>query len=98
METRLKAIKAEPRERMIGVEVRFWTNEIGDAKRGFIVPKHGWTRGVIRMRRNDSHGILPKNPRPFNSLMELPAVLERVLIEHGITLHCESKMAKYIKE
>jgi hypothetical protein len=93
-----KTVKANPRERTIELEVRLWTNSIDGAEKGFIVPKHGWTRGTIGMRRNDSHGILPKNPRPFNSLMELPAVFEKVLIEHGITLHCESKMAKYIQE
>ena len=89
--------KARPRERMIQVSVYFFTNGF-DERRGYIAPKHGWTRGAIRMERNQSHGILPGISRPFNSLMELPQVLEKVLIQHGITLHCEGKMAKYIRE
>jgi len=96
METSGQTRKAQPRERMIEVKLRFWTNEIADQK-GYIVPKHAWASGVVVIKRNESHGIIPENPRHFNSLMELPQVIERVLIDHGITLHLDRKMAKYIK-
>jgi len=58
-------------ERMIEVKVRFWTGQIAEGE-GQILPKHAWTSGVVRMERNESHSIIPKDPRPFNSLMELP--------------------------
>ena len=92
----IQSHEAKSGERMLEVRVRFWTDEIAEGK-GQIMPKHAWTSGVVRMARNESHGITPKEPRPFNSLMELPQVIERVLIEHGIKLHRISKMAKYVK-
>ena len=49
------------------------------------------------MDKNETHEIIPKAPKPFNSLMELLAVVEDVLIEHGITLHVSGKAEKYIK-
>ena len=82
-------------EKMIEVKVRFWTNDIAKGE-GQIKPKHAWTSGVIRMERNESHDVIPMYPRPFNSLMEVPAVIEKVLVEHGITLHLDRKMRKYI--
>lgn len=87
--------KAKRGERMIEVKVRFWTNDITQGK-GWIKPKHAWTQGVVSIERNKSHGIIPGYPRPFNSLMELPTVIEKVLIQHGVTLHLASKMDKYI--
>jgi len=88
--------EAKHGERMLELKVRFWTNEIAEGK-GQIMPKHAWTSGVVRMQHNESHGISPKYPIPFNSLMELPQVIERVLIQHGIKLHRDGKTAKYIK-
>jgi hypothetical protein len=90
-----QAVKANYRERMIEVKVRFWTNGIAKQK-GYIVPKHAWTSGIIRMEDNDSHGIEQGTPRPFNSLMEIPAIIEKVLIEYGIRLHRVKKTEKYI--
>jgi len=83
-------------ERMIEVKVRFWTDGIAEGE-GQIVPKHAWTSGVVRMGRNESHNIKPKNPRPFNSLMDLPRIVEMVLIDHGVKLHRIGKTAKYVK-
>lgn len=82
--------KAKHGEKMIELKVRFWTNGIAD-KQGWVVPKNGWSRGMVIMERNESHEIVPKDPRPFNSLMELPQVIEKVLIEHDIKLHREGK-------
>lgn len=88
--------KARQGEKMIEVKVRFWTNDIA-TRAGYILPKHAWTTGVVRMERNDSHGIVPGYPRPFNSLMEIPAIIEKVLIQHGVILHRVKKMDKYIE-
>ena len=88
--------EAKHGERMIEVRVRFWTDGIAKGK-GQIIPKHAWTLGVVRMQHNEPHGISLEYPIPFNSLMELPQVIERVLIQHGIKLHRLGKMAKYIE-
>ena len=82
-------------ERMIEVRVRFWTNGIAQGE-GEIVPKHAWSSGTVRIQRNESHGIVPKNPRPFDSCVELPLVIAKVLMEHGVILHHYSKMSQYI--
>jgi hypothetical protein len=87
--------KAPQGEKMIEVKVRFWTNDIAGGE-GEIVPGHAWASGVIRMETNASHGIAPSRAVPFHSLMDLPAVMERVLIAHGVTLHISRRMGKYM--
>ena len=37
------------------------------------------------------------DPRPFNSLMEIPAAIEKVLVESGVKLHIDWAMSKYIE-
>lgn len=91
-----QAVEAQHRERTIEVKVRFFTNELA-GKEGYIIPKHGWTTGSVQMDRNLSHNIVPKDPVTFNSLMEIPAVIEKVLINHGIILHRVKKTKKYTK-
>jgi hypothetical protein len=91
-----RATKPKYGEKMIEVKIRFWTDEISNQE-GHIVPKHAWTSGVVRMERNDSHGIVPGSPRPFNSLMEIPAAIEKVLIEHNIKLRRIKRMGDYIE-
>lgn len=85
-------------ERMIEIKLRFWTNGI-DPDPGKIVPKHAWASGVVRIERNGPHGIDPSKAkaRPFNSLLDVGAVIEKVLIDHHITLHLGSKMRKYFR-
>jgi len=83
-------------ERMIEVKLRFWTNGLA-GKAGEIVPKHAWAAGVVRMEPNKSHGIVSMHPKPFHSLMDVGAVIENVLIEHGLMLHPSRKMQKYIE-
>jgi hypothetical protein len=83
-------------ERMIEIKIRFWTDNLADSEgTGFIQPKHAWSAGVVRMERNKSHGIVPQSPVPFNSLMDLTAVIEKVLLAQGITLHASRKMHRY---
>jgi hypothetical protein len=88
--------KAKQGEKMIELRIRFWTNDLAEEKDN-ILPKHAWSSGMVMMDRNESHGIVPNDPVPFNSLMSLPWILERVLIAHGITLHASPKMKKYLK-
>jgi len=82
-------------EKMIEVKLRFWTNDIAEGK-GKVIPKHAQTSGVVRIERNKSHGIEPSKPQPFHSLLDVGAVIEKVLIEHRIVLHPGRKMQKYI--
>lgn len=86
--------EAKHGEKMIEVKLRFWTNDIADTK-GEVVPKHAWSSGVVRVERNDSHGIKPGAPLPFHSLLDIGAVVEKVLIEQNIVLHPSRKMKKY---
>lgn len=94
MTDRAEAEEAAHGQRMIELEVRFFTNEL--AETGRVRPKEGWTRGVVRVTPNDVHGIESSRARHFNSLAELPATIERVLIENGITLHAVGKTSKYL--
>jgi hypothetical protein len=89
----LKAREAKQGQRMIEVRLRFWTNDI--AGPGKILPKHAWSSGVVRIERNESHGIVPGSPKPFHSLLDVGSVIEKVLLENGITFHPSSRMARY---
>lgn len=81
-------------EKMIEARIKFWTNDI--AKHGKIRPKHAWSQGVVVMTTNQSHELdSVGNPVPFDSFAEIPAILERVLVEHDITLHNSRLERKY---
>lgn len=95
MRTGRRSRQAPQGERMIEVKVRFWTNNIVKGK-GRVVPGEAWSNGVVRMERNTVHEIEPRPPRPFQSLMDLPSVLEKVLIEHGIVLHPSRRARKHL--
>jgi hypothetical protein len=91
---------AETREarhgkRMIEVRVRFWTNDLADGK-GRIRPKHAWGSGVVRIEPNDAHNISGESPVPFNSMSEIPAKIEKVLIDNGVSIHKSNRMRKYM--
>jgi|SRR5947209_7566496 len=83
-------------ERMIEVKLRFWTNNLAD--KGKVIPKHAWASGVVRMEGNKSHGIKPGAPKPFHSLLDIGAVVEKALIEHGVVLHTSDKMQKHFSD
>ena len=89
--------QARHNEKMIELRIRFWTNAIAETD-GEIIPKHSWDAGVVHMQRNASHGIEPENPKPFHTLMDLPAVIEKVLVAHGIQLHHSKQSRKYFSE
>lgn len=88
--------EAEHGNRMIEIKVRFWTNDlVAEAKS--IRPKHGWTSGVVRFKPNAAHGIRPGAPLVFNSLMEIPQAIEKLLIREGVTLHLSARMRRYVE-
>ena len=89
--------EVEPRqgEKMIVLQVRFFTDDIAEGK-GKIVPKHAWTNGTVNLRRNDSHGFSSSRSITFNSLMEIPGKIEEVILKEGIVLHTGSPMKKYV--
>lgn len=95
MKKNLESREAEHGQKMIEVKLRFWTNDIAK-EAGQIVPKHAWSSGVVRIKSNKSHGIVPGAPKPFHSLLDVGAVIEKLLIEQGIVLHPSRKMRKYI--
>ncbi|MCC7165704.1 MAG: hypothetical protein IT331_24615 [Anaerolineae bacterium] len=94
-EIELEEQEAEHGEKMVEIKVRFWTSNLAEGKDA-IFPKYARANGVVRMQPNKAHNIVPKSPKPFNSLMELPSVIEKVLIDHGITLYESPKMRKYL--
>ena len=81
-------------KKMIEIKLRFWTDDIADDK-GKIIAKHCWDSGVVRVTRNDLHGIEPLKPRLFNSLPEVLPTIEKVLRDHDIKLHLGRKSDKY---
>jgi hypothetical protein len=87
--------EAKHGKKMIEISLRFWTNDIAKSK-GEIVPKHAWSSGVVRVQGNESHGIVSGNPKPFHSLLDVGAVVEAVLVSHGIKLHPSRRMKKYM--
>lgn len=91
------AREAKHGEKMIELKVRFWTDGISPES-GKIRPKHALTSGVVRVKRNDTHELIPGKPRTFNSLLDLGAAIEKTLKDHGIVLHVSSGMKTYISD
>ena len=91
----VSAREAKYGEKMIEIEVRFWTDSIS-TEPGKILPKHALTGGVVRIKRNASHGIVPVDAIPFNSLFDIGIAIEKVLKAQGIVLHPTRVMKKYI--
>jgi hypothetical protein len=87
--------EAEHGEKMIELKIRFWTNHLSNTSSTAIVPKHGWTSGVVRIKGNKAHGIVPGKPQIFNSLLDVGTAIERTLKDQGIILHISPGMRKY---
>ncbi len=82
-------------QKMIEVKVRFWTNGLAVVK-GNIKPMYAKGSGVVRIKKNRAHGITPGRPIHFRSLMDLPAKIEKLLIQEGILIRRSRQMHKYI--
>jgi hypothetical protein len=93
----IKDLEAEHGQKMIELKIRFWTNSIANEK-GSIRPGHAWSSGIVRMQKNRAHGIAPGDPLPFNSLLDLPSVIEQALVGSAIKLHPSRKMKRYFSE
>jgi hypothetical protein len=91
----LETREAEQGQRMIEIRVRFWTNDLAEGK-GRIRPKHAWGSGVVRISSNRSHDIVPHKPVPFNSMADIAGKIEKVLIDHGITIHKSDRERRYM--
>ena len=92
----MKSRLAKRNQRMIELTVRFWTNGLS-GKKSEIRPKHAWCSGMVSMPKNESHDIEAMRPKPFHSTMDLPRVIEKVLIAHGVKLHRNRTTEKYIE-
>jgi hypothetical protein len=95
-EKEIEMREAKYGEKMIEVKIRFWTNDLVPNEPGKIIPKHAWAFGVVRIEGNKSHGIVPGKPRPFHSLLDVGAAIEKTLREHSVTLHLSPNMKKYM--
>jgi hypothetical protein len=93
-ETTEREAQAQHGQKMIEITLRFWTDDI--AQPGHILPKHCHGYGVAKLSPNPSHGIVHARPTPFNSLSEIPRVIEELFIDHGINVHPDSRMRKYL--
>jgi hypothetical protein len=60
-------------------------------------PKHAWASGVAVMEVSTLHGTLPMRPKPFHWLLDLGAVIEKVLIANPVVLHPGRNMSKYVR-
>jgi hypothetical protein len=94
-ETNIAAREAKHGEKMIEIRIRFWTDGISPEP-GKVVPKHALTSGVVHIQRNKAHGIVPKHPRTFNSLLDVGLAIEKTIKENGIVLHLSRGMQKYV--
>jgi hypothetical protein len=94
MPSDIQSREAAHGSKMIELKVRFWTDDLADGKQ--IRPKHAWTSGVVRLVANSAHGIKGGRPKPFNSLLDLTAVIEQALVDEGIQLHISRRMRKFI--
>jgi hypothetical protein len=82
--------------KMIEVKVRFWTNDI--PRKGERTPRHAWSSGMVRIDASETHGLKARKAQAFNSLLDLPAAIERALLSHGIVLHTSRRMRKYVRD
>lgn len=81
--------KKGPGQKMVQLKIRFWA-------RG-LTGKNVWSSGTVGLEANPTHGITASRDIPFNSLMQLSAKIEELLIRRGIKVRRAGKMTKYMK-
>jgi hypothetical protein len=87
--------RVEHGDRVIKLEVHFWTNDIVSDEEKRIL-KVAWDSGTICILKNEGHGIDRSEPIHFDSLSELQSTIERAFKEKGISLlHSEKYRAVY---
>jgi hypothetical protein len=88
--------EAKHGEKMITLDVKFWTNNIAEQD-GHVVPKHGWTWGVVRVQSNPSHGIKTNGQyKHFHTMCEIGPAIEAARAEADVVLHANPTMKKYL--
>lgn len=87
-------IRAPHGKKMIGVEVRFWTNNL--AAKGKIVPRSGRWAASSGYRATKCMELRPVGLGHSTHSWRSRPPIERVLIEHGVRLHPSRKIRKYI--
>ncbi len=70
--------------KMIKVEIRFFTNNIGD--NGDVKPKHGWSCGFVTVPSNRRHGIKSGIKVPFHRTNEIDVAVKKAIEIAEITL------------
>jgi tartrate dehydratase alpha subunit/fumarate hydratase class I-like protein len=78
-------IKANRPNKMIKVQLNFWTDNIASVKEK-VVPKVCWDGGFIHILQNEGHGIKRLEPIPFNGLSDLERKIEEGLKKSGVKM------------
>lgn len=81
-------------KKMIQIRIHLFTNDLAPQK-GAVLPKHAWELGWISLPANRKHGIPAGHNKRFKTLLQLPAKIEELLKENGITIHL-SASKKYM--
>ena len=75
------------------MKLRFWTNNIS-VEPGKTRPKSALSPGVVRIKGNKAHEVMLSGSRLLHSLLDMGAVIDKVLIENDTVLHTSRKMRK----
>jgi hypothetical protein len=73
-------------DKVIKIEVHFWTDGIVPPDKEKRIPKVAWDFGTIHILKNEGHGIRRSKPIHYNNLSELQATIEKAFAERGIRL------------
>jgi hypothetical protein len=68
----------------------------GAAVSGERHPPKSFSDGIVRIERDRLQGILHTKDVTFNSMLELPAAIEKALIGAEVKLHPSTRTRKYI--
>lgn len=82
---------------MIEIRVRFWTNGIAERK-GYVLPRHCRAAGTVHVTTNETHGLKDEHNLKFNSMAELPAAIEKLMIGAGIKMRRSRREKKLDEE
>jgi hypothetical protein len=72
----------------IGVQVRFFTNDITDEP-GTLLKRNAWCAGMVRVQSNPLHGISHTTEHSFRSVWELLSAILNALKDARVKLHHE---------
>ncbi|NIQ04260.1 MAG: hypothetical protein GWO20_00570 [Candidatus Korarchaeota archaeon] len=82
LEQKRGAKEIERPNKMIKIELHFWTNNIS-SEEGKAVPKVCWDSGTIHLLENEGHGI-ERSDLHFHHLSELVDKIEEAVRTQGI--------------